>query len=95
MSEMESRPPVWMLDAEKIGTALVWIAVAASQLGHDRIQFTATDYLTGLASRGASPEVQFVRDILAMPVDEVISPEERHVMIRNRPRWNTDEGGQA
>jgi len=22
MSEMESRPPVWMLDAEKIGTAV-------------------------------------------------------------------------
>lgn len=65
----QPRPPVMDLDPALIGKRLLLAVAAANALGHSRIASTLRDYTDDSPSAN---ELQFVKDAITLPVEEVI-----------------------
>jgi hypothetical protein len=66
------------LDPEKIGEALIRLAVASHGMGHQRLSSSARDYMVPHADDGMSPEARFVVALFCYPARKVLVESEAH-----------------
>lgn len=67
---MTVQPPIFDLDAEKVGQIILRLPASAALAGHTTVRSTVRDYFRA-ELMDSDRELAFVRDLLILPVREI------------------------